>query len=148
MFCDYCGSHTLIKVSVYIREDGTITYFKNPKRKVNLKGTIFSIPKPVGGRNSKDMILREDQLLTGEKKMIMKKIDHENRKMQQSINDTIQGNYWAGGEGYGASVSNLLYENGAKGGLTHSKLADMSSQIVIGPGKKNPNKVKKRTGNK
>jgi len=33
------------------------------------------------------------------------------------------GNYWAGGEGYGASVTNLLYENGAKGGLTHSKIA-------------------------
>lgn len=37
------------------------------------------------------------------------------------INDTLQGNYWTGGEGYGASVSNLLYENGAKGGITHSK---------------------------
>lgn len=59
-FCDFCGNHTLIKVSVYIREDGRITYFKNPKRKVNLRGTKYSIAKPKGGRNSEDLILRED----------------------------------------------------------------------------------------
>ena len=74
MFCDFCGSYTLIKVSVYINEDGNITYFKNPKRRVNLRGTKYSIPKPVGGRNNKDLILREDELLTGEKKFMMKRI--------------------------------------------------------------------------
>ena len=59
----------------------------------------------------------------------------------------MQGNYWAGGEGYGASVSNLLYENGAKGGRTHSKMSGMVDNIVIGRGRKNPNIVNKRTGN-
>ena len=148
MFCDHCGSHTLIKVSVYIKEDGTITYFKNPKRRVNLKGTIYSIAKPVGGRNNKDLILREDELMTGEKKMLVKKIEKESRRLTQAVNDTIQGNYWQGGEGYGASVSNLLYENGAKGGKTHSKIAGMTDSITIGHGRQNPNRVKKRTGNK
>jgi hypothetical protein len=52
------------------------------------------------------------------------------------------GNYWAGGAGYGASVSNLLYENGAKGGVTHSKTAG-SDRIVIGYGRKNPNVANK-----
>ena len=74
MFCDYCGSHTLVKVSVYIAEDGTITYFKNPKRRANLRGTKYSVPLPVGGRNSEDLILREDELLSGEKKMMVKRI--------------------------------------------------------------------------
>eukprot|EP00347_Sterkiella_histriomuscorum_P012631 403367830 len=149
MFCDHCGSHTLIKVSVYIKEDGTITYFKNPKRRVNLKGKIYSIPKPVGGRNNNDLVLREDELMTGEKKMLVKKIEKEHKKLAQTLSDTIQGNYWAGGEGYGAgaAVSNLLYENGAKGGRTHSKMVGMTDSIVIGYGKQNPNKVKKRTGN-
>lgn len=41
-------------------------------------------------------------------------------------------------------MSNLLYENGAKGGVTGSKHA--ASKIVIGYGKKNPNVVKKTTG--
>lgn len=66
-FCEFCGSHTLSKVSVYINEKGDITYFRNPKRKINLKGTKYSIPKPKHGRNNKDLILREDELLVGEK---------------------------------------------------------------------------------
>jgi len=74
MFCEYCGSHTLVKVSVYIKEDGSVTYFKNPKRKINLRGTKFSIPKPVGGRHNQDLILREDELMTGEKKYKMKQL--------------------------------------------------------------------------
>ena len=64
------------------------------------------------------------------------------------ISDTISGNYWAGGAGSGAKVSNLLYENGAKGGVTCSKMSGNIDHIVIGMGKKNPNVVKKRTGNK
>lgn len=51
-FCTFCGSHTLIKVSVYINSNGEITFFKNPKRKANLRGTKYSIPKPKGGRSN------------------------------------------------------------------------------------------------
>lgn len=68
--------------------------------------------------------------------------------MQQQIADTIQGNYWQGGAGYGSAVSNLLYENGAKGGSTHSKVPGQVPSVVIGYGRKNPNVAKKRTGNK
>ena len=59
-YCDYCGSHMLGKVSVWINNDGELTYFDNPKRRVNLRGTIYSISKPKGGRQNKDLILRED----------------------------------------------------------------------------------------
>ena len=86
--------------------------------------------------------------MQGQKRLMVKRIEKEQRVMQNTISDTLQGNYWAGGEGYGATVSNLLYENGAKGGRTHSKMAGMVDQIVIGKGKSNPNIVKKRTGNK
>ena len=94
------------------------------------------------------MILREDELLVGEKRLMVQRIKKEQRTQQKQINDTISGNYWAGGAGYGANVSNLLYENGAKGGVTHSKMSGTVDQIVIGVGRKNPNIVKKRTGNK
>jgi RNA-binding protein NOB1 len=76
-FCQYCGSHTLVKVSVFIKEDGTITYFRNPKRRANLRGTKYSIPKPVHGRGNKDLILREDDLLYGERRMLVKKLEKE-----------------------------------------------------------------------
>ena len=73
-FCVFCGAHTLSKVSVYINNNGEVTYFKNPKRIVNLRGTKYSIPYPKGGRGNTDLILREDELLTGEKKYKVKKI--------------------------------------------------------------------------
>ena len=65
MFCDFCGSHTLIKVSVYINNSGEITFFKNPRRKPRLRGTKYSLPKPQGGREGDGLILREDELMQG-----------------------------------------------------------------------------------
>lgn len=59
-FCDRCGSHMLGKVSVFINDSGEITYFDNPKRRINLKGTKFSLPKPKFGRHAPVLILRED----------------------------------------------------------------------------------------
>lgn len=49
-FCERCGNATLSKVSVYIKENGEVTYFENPRRKVNLRGTRFAIPKQLDGR--------------------------------------------------------------------------------------------------
>jgi RNA-binding protein NOB1 len=68
MFCQYCGAATLNKVSVYVNNNGELTYFNNPKRKINLKGNVYSIPAPKGGRGCKDLILREDDLQKGEYK--------------------------------------------------------------------------------
>lgn len=63
----------------------------------------------------------------------------------KAINDTLEGNYWTGGqgqEGIGSTVSNLLYENGAKGGKkTSQRIPD---KIVVGYGRKNPNIAKKK----
>ena len=64
-YCEYCGSHTLGKVSVFINENGEITYFDNPKRRINLRGTKYSIPKPKAGRHAKNIMLREDETLVG-----------------------------------------------------------------------------------
>jgi len=65
-FCQFCGAYALVKVSVYIANSGEVTYFLNPKRRINLRGTKYSIPKPKAGRGNNNLILREDQLLTGE----------------------------------------------------------------------------------
>ena len=44
MFCKRCGAAMLSKVSVYINSEGELTYFNNPKRRINLRGTVYSIP--------------------------------------------------------------------------------------------------------
>jgi RNA-binding protein NOB1 len=134
-FCEKCGAHTLNKVSCFINESGKVTFFDNPKRRINLRGTIYSIPKAKGGRNNKDLILREDEFMTGEKMMKLKHIEKEKRKEESAIKNTLEGNYWAGGQGYAAGVSSLLYENGAKGGTKGKN----NNDFKIGYGKKNPN---------
>ena len=45
-YCLFCGSNLLGKVSCFINEDGQLSYFDNPRRRINLRGTIYSIPKP------------------------------------------------------------------------------------------------------
>ncbi len=50
LFCKQCGGAFLTKVSVYINNNGEVTYFNNPRRKVNLRGTKYSIPDQKGGR--------------------------------------------------------------------------------------------------
>ena len=50
LFCDTCGGAHMAKVSVYLNANGELTYFKNPKRKINLRGNVYSIPKMKGGR--------------------------------------------------------------------------------------------------
>jgi hypothetical protein len=42
-----------------------------------LRGTKYSVPKPKFGRNNKDLILREDELMIGEKKHKVKRIEKE-----------------------------------------------------------------------
>lgn len=145
LFCNECGGAFLKKVSVYLNNNGEVTYFVNPKRRINNRGKVFSIPKPVGGRGCKDMILREDDLLNGEYATLVHKINRQKRQEIRTINDTLDGNYWAGGEGNtgGGAVSNLLYDNGARGGKTTSNHGKID-KIVIGYGKKNPNVPKKK----
>jgi RNA-binding protein NOB1 len=57
----------LAKVSVYINDKGEVTYFENPRRRINLRGTKYSIPKPKVGRDNGNLILREDEMMMGEK---------------------------------------------------------------------------------
>jgi RNA-binding protein NOB1 len=62
IFCPNCGNQTLKKVSATINEQGEAVFYYNPKRRINLRGTKYTIPLPKGGRKGKDPVLREDQL--------------------------------------------------------------------------------------
>ncbi|CAK8991018.1 RNA-binding protein NOB1, partial [Durusdinium trenchii] len=63
-FCPDCGNPTLGRLSYSIGEDGVLRYHYKKNRKVNTRGKRYSIPKPAGGRTG-DLLLTEDQLLTG-----------------------------------------------------------------------------------
>lgn len=139
-YCEFCGAHVLGKVSVFINDDGELSYFDNPKRRINLRGTIYSLPKPKAGRHNKNMILREDQLMVGEMAIRTKNLQRAKKKEEAALDNTLQGNYWAGGQGYGQGVSQLLYENGAKGGAKRQN----TQTFEYGHGHRNPNISKRK----
>jgi Nin one binding (NOB1) Zn-ribbon like len=61
-FCPHCGNHTLIRQSVRVSTKGKVSYHGGSKAVFNKRGSKYSIPKPKGGRNNSDIILREDQM--------------------------------------------------------------------------------------
>jgi len=56
MFCDNCGSTSIHRVSYSVSKDGVMSIHL-PTHKRNLRGTIYPIPPPKGGKNSKDLML-------------------------------------------------------------------------------------------
>lgn len=60
-FCPKCGNNTLLRFSASTDENGNVSYTQ--AQRLTTRGTIYSIPLPKGGRNSKDLILTEDQYL-------------------------------------------------------------------------------------
>ena len=61
------------------------------------KLTSDPIPKPKVGRHNKNIILREDELMVGQKAMQIKQMEKAKQKEEMALKNTLQGNYWAGG---------------------------------------------------
>eukprot|EP00913_Durusdinium_trenchii_P004666 g4331.t1 len=49
VFCPKCGNDTVVRVPILVDQDGVPTVL-NSGRKLRTKGTVFSMPKPQGGR--------------------------------------------------------------------------------------------------
>eukprot|EP00948_MAST-09A_sp_MAST-9A-sp1_P004279 g4279.t1 len=114
MFCPTCGSDAVAKLSVTIDASGALKYGYNPNRKMNLRGTIFSIPKRSGGhgqRGDKGLLLREDQLLQGQWKKVAGKKSLKGSIFGDAITETVGGG--------GRMV--------------------LGEDVVVGYGRKNPN---------
>jgi len=67
LFCEHCGSDMMQRIAASIDgKTGRLRLHLSKKYKHNLRGTKFSLPKPgTGNRFQGDLLLREDQLLTG-----------------------------------------------------------------------------------
>lgn len=61
LFCPKCGQATVVRVPITVDNDGRVRIHDQQKRRRNLKGTVYSIPKPQGGRVQQP-IYAEDQL--------------------------------------------------------------------------------------
>lgn len=65
-FCPSCGNLSLARVSYAVTESGRVRYGRLSKRVYNNRGTVFSVPKPKGGKHTKeDLVFREDAIAGG-----------------------------------------------------------------------------------
>ncbi|EEA06968.1 uncharacterized protein CMU_033530 [Cryptosporidium muris RN66] len=128
-FCSKCGNATLDRVPIEISSGGLI-YIKDNRRKINLRGTIYSIPKPKTGRKSKSLIFAEDQLLMGG---IQKQIIHKKKQWEKIYNERIQFN---NGVNFQEVWNNYKYNT------------KTCPEVVIGMGKGNPNSNRWQKKNK
>ncbi|KAI9278706.1 Nin one binding Zn-ribbon like-domain-containing protein [Phascolomyces articulosus] len=60
-FCPKCGNASLQRVSCSTNSQGQVTYYLKKNYQYNLRGTKYDIPKPQGGRQVNNIVLREDQ---------------------------------------------------------------------------------------
>ncbi|CAM9780911.1 unnamed protein product [Scytosiphon promiscuus] len=118
LFCPVCGNASLDRVSCSVNARTGVTHLHLRKNhKVNLRGSKFSIPgvNPAKGRFEGDLLLREDQLLSG---IWAQKTRRKEKDVSSMFGEDITGNV----------------------GLTVSRSAD----IVVGYGRKNPNATRGR----
>ncbi|KAJ3249856.1 Nin1 binding protein [Boothiomyces macroporosus] len=119
VFCPTCGNNTLIRTSIAIDQNGKMTIYLKKNFQYNNRGTVYSIPAPKGGRNSKDLILREDQ------NEHLKALAAKKRLDKKALNQDV-------------TMDELLAfgQPGARLSATGNP--------VIGYGRKNPNDVRNR----
>ena len=125
-FCPNCGNKTLKRVAVSFNEEGSKNIHINFKKRINIRGTRYSLPMPKGGKHAVNPVLCEDQPIPHNRpaKMALQKIDvfspdYEALSSPFAVND--------------------VYSRAASLGIRSNK---SKSQ------KKNMNDWSKRTGNK
>lgn len=134
-FCEKCGGPTLIRTSYMIDEEGACHLFLRSDFQYNLRGTIYSLPTPKGGRKGASLILREDQKEFQRQKEHYDRIQGKIQKQQEStstmeaIDDRIAAVFGGGT----ISQTNRRYD--AYDGL---------APPTVGHGRRNPNALKKK----
>jgi len=58
-FCPACGNSTMVKVAKTVSMDGTTAYFQT--QKVPVRGAVYSVPLPKGGRKNDELVFTEDR---------------------------------------------------------------------------------------
>ncbi len=134
-FCPKCGGATLIRTSYSVDSLGQMTLYLRSDFQYNNHGTKYSIPMPKGGRNSRDLMLREDQ---AEFQRAVKNWEWQQNKAAKSASlDVIDDR-----------LSSVFGEMNIKGGGSGTRSARPVADggippPAVGYGRKNPNQVRR-----
>eukprot|EP00451_Oxyrrhis_marina_P033912 CAMPEP_0204376190 /NCGR_PEP_ID=MMETSP0469-20131031/49870_1 /ASSEMBLY_ACC=CAM_ASM_000384 /TAXON_ID=2969 /ORGANISM="Oxyrrhis marina" /LENGTH=449 /DNA_ID=CAMNT_0051367021 /DNA_START=8 /DNA_END=1357 /DNA_ORIENTATION=- len=127
MFCPKCGHANLSRVPITIEDDGSVLVHLS-KRPAKLKGTIYFNPPNRGGRNGRDLLLAEDQLMMGSRARIL-------RQQQKQYERDLKNRdpFSAGYEQRGWDARKLMHGAPMR-----------AAKVVVGWGNKNPNDPRSR----
>eukprot|EP00762_Andalucia_godoyi_P007644 ANDGO_07888.mRNA.1 20S-pre-rRNA D-site endonuclease nob1 len=137
-FCPMCGAAgTLLRISVTTNSKGIVRQHVNYKRPIKTRGTVYSVPLPQGGRSAKNPIFAEDEWISSVDKK------HRQSKKASEASDIFSPDFLQDAlfdpRGREGSSSTAVWGNKRRGNDDH---------VPIGIGRRNPNEIKKRTGNK
>jgi len=134
IFCPKCGNKTLKRVSVTVNADGSQQIHISTRRPLSCKGKKFSLPAPKGGKHGVNPKLVADQ----------REAQQRLSKKALQRNNPIGGDFIAGNSPF---VTKDVTSKSAMLGLQGSGKGNAEV-----PGaywnRKNPNAVKKNTGNR
>ncbi|KAJ1648436.1 20S-pre-rRNA D-site endonuclease nob1 [Coemansia asiatica] len=137
-FCPSCGHATLKRCSVSTGANGRLQVHLKTNYVYNLRGTIYSMPKPRGGHHTtKDVITRADD------KAYLRAINYKEHMEAKSnaglggVNSLFDPDFIPG-----LMTGNLLADNNGYGVAT-----DARGMPMVTRNRKNPNAIK-RTGNR
>lgn len=132
LFCPACGNATLARLGVTLGADGAPRYHYKKTRTFNTRGTVYSLPAPKGGRDgaTTDLLLREDQLLTGAWAVKVRTSRGKGAEREGLYAGRLASMPEAGGAG------------SAAGGAGSRGFDAMAGRLVVGYGSRNPNASK------
>jgi RNA-binding protein NOB1 len=90
VFCEKCGNATVQRVPIIVDQDGQAKML-NSGRRMKLKGSVYSMPKPEGGRGWKP-IYAEDEILMGGRDREMRRLQKLQDKDRQARDPFDQDN--------------------------------------------------------
>lgn len=136
LFCPACGNATLRRLGVTLGADGAPRYHYKKTRTFNTRGTVFSLPAPKGGRDgaASDLLLREDQLLTGAWAVKVRTSRGKGGEREGLYSGKLATMPEVGLGGAGSA--------GGAGSGSGRGFDAMAGRIVVGYGSRNPNASK------
>ncbi|CAK0902990.1 unnamed protein product [Prorocentrum cordatum] len=120
IFCPKCGNDTVQRVPIIVGEDGVPTAV-NSGRKMKLKGSIYSVPKPQGGR-ARGPVFAEDELRMGGRDRELRHAERQQERERAAADPFNLDN--------GHKVWGQRGGTGPRGG---------GGRVVAGYGRRNPN---------
>jgi len=108
LFCPKCGQATVARVPITVDNDGRVRIIEQQRRRRNLKGTVYSIPKPQGGRVTQPVYAEDQLIMNGRDRQIRheKNAYERERVMRDPFNADNGARPWhqRGGNSGGSSV--------------------------------------------